>query len=107
MINTTNAPYVKEDGVYNTGAKYPIWVTAAPELANWAKGERRFMKWVQKMKKEKVDGRTQAVIGIATQSELYLQLFIEFWVKPGDLFRPCPDSESDRLMNVLLTSQQR
>ncbi len=65
---------------YNTG-NYPIWVTTAPEL-------------VQRMKKEKtksVNLRLKQLLGLPPNA-IY-SYFIEFWVKPQDLFRPCPDSE--------------
>jgi hypothetical protein len=87
------APYVKEDGMYNTGSKYPIWVTAAPELANWAKGERRLMKWVENNEKEKIDGRIKQLLGLPPNPDYTYNYFVEFWVRPNDLFRPCPDSE--------------
>ncbi|WP_375559530.1 hypothetical protein ACE193_17570 [Bernardetia sp. OM2101] len=65
---------------YNTGS-YPIWVTTAPELA-------------QRMQKEKakdVNLRLKQLLGLPPNA-IY-SYFIEFWVKPQDLFRPCPDSE--------------
>ena len=87
------APYVKEDGIYPTGSKYPIWVTAAPQLATWAKGEPRFMKWVKNGEKAKVDGRLKQLLGLPPNPNYTYNYFIEFWVKPDDLFRPCPDAE--------------
>ena len=87
------APYVGEDGVYNTGDRYPIWVTAAPQLANWAASEPRFMRWVQAAEKEKVDGRIKQLLGLPPNPNYTYNYFVEFWVKPSDLFRPCPDAE--------------
>ena len=87
------APYVKEDGIYNTGDRYPIWVTAAPQLATWASSEPRFMKWVKEGEKEKVDGRLKQLLGLPPNANYTYNYFVEFWVKPGDLFRPCPDAE--------------
>ncbi|MEL7425103.1 MAG: hypothetical protein AAFN81_19105 [Bacteroidota bacterium] len=87
------APYVEENGVYNTGDRFPIWVTAAPQLANWAKTEPRFMKWARDGEKEKVDGRLKQLLGLPPNPAYTYNYFVEFWVKPGDLFRPCPDSE--------------
>ncbi|MFA8433264.1 MAG: hypothetical protein ACEPOZ_02005 [Marinifilaceae bacterium] len=72
-------PYI-DSAYYNTG-NYPIWVTTAPEL-------------LQRMKQEKVkdtDLRLKQLLGLPPNS-IY-NYFIEFWVKPGDLFRPCPDNE--------------
>ena len=65
---------------YNTG-NYPIWVTTAPEL-------------LQRMKKEKatdVNRRLIQLLGLPPNA-MY-SYFVEFWVRPADLFRPCPDKE--------------
>lgn len=86
-------PYVSADGVYDTGDTHPIWVTAAPQLATWAESEPRFMKRVRDNEKDKMDGRLKQLIGLSPNPQYTYNYFIEFWVKPGDLFRPCPDSE--------------
>lgn len=65
---------------YNTGS-YQIWVTTAPEL-------------YQRMKKEHakdVDMRLKQLLGLPPNATY--SYFVEFWVKPEDLFRPCPDKE--------------
>ncbi|MBN2663980.1 MAG: hypothetical protein JXR68_10055 [Bacteroidales bacterium] len=72
-------PYL-DSAYYNTGY-YPIWVTTAPELS-------------QRMKKENpedVDLRLKQLLGLPPSSTY--SYFVEFWVKPEDLFRPCPDNE--------------
>lgn len=74
-------PFV-DSTAYNTGG-YPIWVTTAPEL-------------LQRMKQEKakdVDLRLIQLLGLPPNS--VYNYFVEFWVKPDDLFRPCPDNEID------------
>lgn len=76
-------PYL-DSTFYNTGA-YQIWVTAAPDLQ-------------QRMKQEKYKDkkyRLKELLGLPPESEY--NYFVEFWVRPSDLFRPCPDREiSDR-----------
>jgi len=72
-------PYL-DSTFYNTG-KYPLWVTTAPEL-------------LQRMKKEKprdADLRLKQLLGLPPNS--VYSYFVECWVKPEDLFRPCPDNE--------------
>jgi len=72
-------PYL-DSTYYNTG-KYPIWITTAPQL-------------LQRMKKEKatnVDLRLKQLLGLPPNATY--NYFVEFWVKPEDLFRPCPDNE--------------
>ena len=74
--------YAGNKGYYDTKG-YPIWVTTAPELLN-------------RMKKEKatdVDMRLKQLLGLPP-SAVYSH-FVEIWVKPEDLFRPCPDSNID------------
>lgn len=65
---------------YNTG-DYPIWVTTAPELL-------QRMNWESI---EDVNLRLKQLLGLPPNS--VYNYFVEFWVKPSDLFRPCPDNE--------------
>ncbi len=88
-------PYVTPEGVYNTGSSHPIWVTASPQLASWADKETRFMKWVVDGEKEKVNSRIKQLLGLPPNPAYTYNYFVEFWVKPADLFRPCPDPEID------------
>lgn len=67
-------------GFYNTG-KFPMWVTAAPELLTRIKEE----------KSKDVEGRLKQMLGLSPTSKY--DYFIELWVKPEDLIRPCPDNE--------------
>lgn len=72
-------PYL-DSAFYNTGA-YPIWVTTVPELA-------------ERIKKESpvdVDLRLKQLLGLPPTS--VYSYFVEFWVRPSDMFRPCPDKE--------------
>jgi len=67
-------------GFYNTRERI-IWVTTAPEL-------------IQRMKKESaenVEYRLKQLLGMPPTTDY--KYFVEFWVKPEDLFRPCPDKE--------------
>jgi hypothetical protein len=69
-----------DSGFYNTGS-YPMWITTAPEL-------------LQRMKKENakdVNLRLKQLLGLPPNA--VYSYFVEFWVKPQDLFRPCPDKE--------------
>lgn len=78
--------YYKNDqktGKYNTG-KYPIWVTTAPEL-------QELFKDPNFGRKEGIDLRLKQLLGLPPNTEK--NYFIEFWVRPQDLFRPCLDPE--------------
>jgi hypothetical protein len=72
-------PYI-DSTFYNTGP-YPIWITTVPELAERMKNERY----------ESTDDRLKQLLGLPPNS--VYSYFVEFWVKPEDLFRPCPDKE--------------
>jgi hypothetical protein len=80
-------PYI-DSTYYNTGS-YPIWITTAPEL-------------LQRMHKEKttdVNRRLVQLLGLPPNATY--SYFVEFWVKPADLFRPCPDKEiTDRRCDI-------
>ena len=69
-----------DSAFYNTG-KYPIWITTAPELK-------------LRMQHEKVKDTNRRLIQLLglPPNSVY-SYFVEFWVKPSDLFRPCPDKE--------------
>lgn len=78
--------YVPSEGskYYNTG-KYDIWVTLAPELQNLC-SKKNFGSSVG------LDDRIKQLLGLTPESNY--KAFVEFWVKPKDLFRPCPDGET-------------
>lgn len=77
-----NVSYYKNDitGFYNTG-RFDIWVTAAPEL-------------LERMRKEApkdTDLRLRQLLGLPPTAQY--EYFVEFWVEPQHLYRPCPDPE--------------
>ena len=88
MVTWAATNYYGDSGVYNTG-NYQIWTTTAPELQ-------------QRMKKEKYSDpelRLTQLLGLPPGSSH--SMFIEFWVRPQDLFRPCPDKEiNDKTCNL-------
>ena len=81
----TNASYYGNDstGFYNTGP-YNIWVTVAPEMqllcSCYTFESIDQLRW-----------RLRQLLGLLPDGEQ--DHFVEFWVRPQDLFRPCPDSE--------------
>lgn len=93
VVSWKSKNYYGDSGAYNTGP-YQIWVTTAPEL----------QKRMRKEKSPNVDMRLKQLLGLppnATNS-----LFIEFWVRPADLFRPCPDKEiTDKKCNTCFNGQ--
>jgi len=75
-----NVSFYSKDTVFNTG-NWPLWVTTAPELKN-------------RIKSEKVidtNLRLLQLLGLPPVAKY--SYFVEIWVRPQDLFRPCPDKE--------------
>lgn len=68
------------DTFYDSG-NYPIWVTTAPELKERISVERY----------SDLNYRLVQLLGLPPNT--VYNYFIEMWVKPSDLFRPCPDKE--------------
>ena len=75
-----NVSFYQKDTVFNTG-NWPIWVTTAPELKERIKLE----------SPKDTNLRLVQLLGLPPSAQY--SYFVEFWVRPGDLFRPCPDRE--------------
>ena len=78
----SNASWYPE-GPLNTGDR-DTWVTAVPELKNVCSKK----KW---SKEEGLVTRLEEALGLPLNSGN--KYFIELWVKPEDIFRPCPDAD--------------
>jgi hypothetical protein len=93
MLTWKAKNYYPDSGAYNTN-NYEIWVTAAPELYNR----------MQKVKSSNIHLRLKQLLGLPPTAQN--KLFIELWVRPQDLFRPCPDKEvNDNSCNLCFTQQ--
>ncbi len=77
-----NPTYYPASGWYNT-ANRDIWTTLAPELT-------LRMNVLNPPDSTKIL-RVEQLLGLQPDSKY--DTFVEFWVKPEDLFRPCPDNE--------------
>ena len=64
--------------------KIPVWVTAAPKLQN-------FCKSYQPDGTITLDLRLEQLLGLAPHTSK--TKFVEMWVNPLNIFRPCPDPE--------------
>lgn len=74
-----NISFYNKD-VLNTG-NWPLWVTTAPELKNRFRAE----------SVKDTNLRLIQLLGLPPGSKY--SYFVEIWVRPQDLFRPCPDKE--------------
>jgi hypothetical protein len=80
----SNASYYVNDstGFYNTG-QYDLWVTAVPDIQNFCR----------KYQGNDLPMRLKQLLGLPPMAQN--KYFITFWVRPQDIFRPCPDAEID------------
>ena len=72
-------PYV--DSTFFNTQRWPIWVTTSPQL----------LKRMQEGNYTDTNKRLLQLLGLPPNAEY--NYFVEFWVRPADLFRPCPDPE--------------
>ena len=74
------APYRGRNKPYNTGTGH-LWVTAFPQVKQFCR----------KINNSNVKERIEQYLGLAPAGRK--THFVELWVRPADLFRPCYDSE--------------
>lgn len=86
--------YGDTTGKDTTTGPYDTWVTIAPELVNRMKLEKTTDKAL----------RLKQMLGLPPVNTY--NWFIEMWVRPQDLFRPCPDKEiTDNKCNLCFNHQ--
>ncbi len=78
--NVSFYPHADTITPYNT-LNYDVWITAAPELKNKVKG----------IDSNHINMRLLQLLGLPPQAKY--SYFVEMWVRPEDLYRPCPDNE--------------
>ena len=66
------------------------WVTAVPQVKGFA---RNYIKKFPSASKDEIDLRLKQYLGL--KPERTYDVFVEMWVAPEDLFRPCTDPEID------------
>jgi hypothetical protein len=62
-----------------------VWLSAVPQLQELCRGTPA----------AQVAARVQQLLGMPPAGAGATGLFVEMWVRPADLFRPCPDAEID------------
>lgn len=70
----------KADSLWGTGP-WDSWVTISPELREKMRG----------IDSSRIDMRLKQLLGLPPGASY--GYFVEMWVQPQDLFRPCPDKE--------------
>lgn len=82
-----NSSYYPDSGPYNTG-NYDIWVTLAPQIKERCINYQEFF-----TSQAETEMRLRQLLGLQPQGRQ--RFFLELWVRPDDLFRPCPDNETN------------
>jgi hypothetical protein len=67
--------------------KYVTWVTAAPQVQAFCQG------FVKNNPNEDLNLRLKQYLGL--NADWNYDVFVELWVDPADMFRPCVDPEID------------
>ncbi len=87
MVTWTKAKYYQDESTFATGKTFPLavesWFTAAPFVQRFCRG--------LELEKPQLIQRLQQRIGLPPTNSN--DSFLEVWVDPADLFRPCPDPE--------------
>ncbi|MCG8549109.1 MAG: hypothetical protein MI799_01760 [Desulfobacterales bacterium] len=93
---TSYASFYKDKHATDENEAYVTWVTTAPQVKTFAQ---RYLSQFPSATKDQIDLRLKQYLGL--KPEWRYDLFIEMWVDPKDLFRPCPDPEiHDKVCNI-------
>lgn len=82
--------YIKNGKKTSDNEGYVVWVTAIPQVQEFCKN---YLKDHPGASQEQVELRLKQYLGLA--ADWKYDVFIEMWVKPEDLFRPCMDPAID------------
>jgi len=89
--------YIKPYTRTSDQEEFVIWVTAVPEVKEFCKN---FAK--KKARQDKLDVRLKKLLGL--NNTWNYDVFVEMWVSPNDLFRPCTDPDiNDTSCNLNFT----
>ena len=79
--------YIKNQTYTSPQEKYVTWVTAAPQLQAFCQD------FVKNNPHGDLNQRLKQYLGL--NPDWHYEVFIELWVDPADVFRPCVDPEID------------
>lgn len=82
--------YLKNSSKTSDNEGYVVWVSAVPQVQEFCKN---YLKDHPGATKEQLEQRLKQYLGLA--ADWKYDVFIEMWVKPEDLFRPCMDPAID------------
>lgn len=82
--------YLKNSNKTSDNESFVVWVSAVPQLQEFCKN---YLKDHPGAGKEQLELRLKQYLGLAPDWKY--DVFVEMWVKPEDLFRPCMDPAID------------
>lgn len=82
--------FYKSDSLTSPSEEYVTWVTTVPQVQDFGKA---YIAAVPSADSMQVTKRIKQYLGL--MPEWNYDVFIEVWVDPADLFRPCVDPEID------------
>lgn len=93
--------YVESTNKTSDNANYVTWVTLAPQVQQLCQ---KYLLENPKATKEDVDLRLKQYLGL--KNTWSYDVFVEMWVSPEDMIRPCVDPNvSDKMCNLKFTSK--
>jgi hypothetical protein len=80
--------FIKPNHASSSNPDHATWVTAAAQVQQFC---RQYLKEQPQADKSQLDLRLKQYLGL--NAEWNYDVFVEMWVSPTDLFRPCVDPE--------------
>ena len=88
--NSAYEKFLKSNTQTSSNPDYAVWVTAVPQVKNLCK---KVSSHSSNDFPNALDNRLKQYLGL--NPEWHYDVFVEMWVSPEDLFRPCVDPEID------------
>lgn len=82
--------YIKNNQKSSPDPNYAIWVTAAPQVKVFCQS---YLRENPKATDNQLDMRLKQYLGLPPDPDQKYHVFVEPWVSPENMFRPCVDPE--------------
>ena len=82
--------YIKNSTQTSNNPDYAVWVTLAPQVKTFCQ---RYLVENPKATDDQLNLRLKQYLGLPPDPNQSYDVFVELWVNPTDLFRPCVDPE--------------
>lgn len=82
--------FIKKNPQTSPKPDYAIWVTAAPQVKAFCQS---YLHENPKVTDNQLDLRLKQYLGLPPDPDQKYDVFVELWVRPENIFRPCVDPE--------------